>query len=575
MSKQWAVKLDNPVEDDEYSSKYYAKISEKNAISAKESANLVEGIISDTEKLVVNSLNFPEFKISSEKAVLNKLKFQKHSTFDKSKFTVVGSPTITGNGVVSGFSNSNYLADITNLNNYTTENFEITISCTYGDTYDTNSLILLSDTSASTIERIRIFNGNLTTSVCEFKNTDGTVVASAYINNIYQGQQIWIKLGKNNNGYYVKYSEDGITYLTSKDNIAMDAFNIASLQIGTRYRNRGHYFKGSIDLSQFLITVDGKEVISGNKTGIDTIKTDNYEVVGSPIVSDDGVVSGFSKANYIKLQDLDKSALNWEFRGRFKPITFADTFIFSSAHLGTSQSISIYMNRGGDVHPRVYLDVEGVQTTTGFATIGAKISLNKEYDYCFKRNGDTFTFAIKEVGGTFSKEVTTTYAGNYSLYSGSLEIYNVEGSFEHDLNHYFYYIDDNLVYQTCLKIPYTQSKTGSKIVDDVYRDRVQDLYEQYGYAHYYTLGDENYTLATCKGSDIVAEGEVNGIVYTRTADLTLTQRGSCTNETAVKLLSYKDKNSYQISTSYSEKTKDSFTPSATGDFIAIGKTVLE
>ena len=49
-----------------------------------------------------------------------------------------------------------------------------------------------------------------------------------------------------------------------------------------------------------------------------------------------------------------------------------------------------------------------------------------------------------------------------------------------DLNTVKYYADGSLVYQPCLKIPYTESKTGSKIVNAVYRDRVNDMYEQYG-----------------------------------------------------------------------------------------------
>ena len=38
-----------------------------------------------------------------------------HSTFDLSKFTVVGSPTITSDGIASGFSNSNYICITINL----------------------------------------------------------------------------------------------------------------------------------------------------------------------------------------------------------------------------------------------------------------------------------------------------------------------------------------------------------------------------------------------------------------------------------------------------------------------------
>ena len=46
-----------------------------------------------------------------------------HSTFDLSKFTVTGTPTITDDGIASGFSSSNYITVSTfpTLNNYTIE----------------------------------------------------------------------------------------------------------------------------------------------------------------------------------------------------------------------------------------------------------------------------------------------------------------------------------------------------------------------------------------------------------------------------------------------------------------------
>ena len=60
-----------------------------------------------------------------------------------------------------------------------------------------------------------------------------------------------------------------------------------------------------------------------------------------------------------------------------------------------------------------------------------------------------------------------------------------------DLNNFLVYINGDLFYQPCLKIPYTLSSTGSKIVDVVYRSRVQNLYEQDGKALYYTLDEDN------------------------------------------------------------------------------------
>ena len=64
-----------------------------------------------------------------------------------------------------------------------------------------------------------------------------------------------------------------------------------------------------------------------------------------------------------------------------------------------------------------------------------------------------------------------------------------------DLNSFKIYVDNNLVYQPCLKIPYTQSKTGSKIVDVAYRDRVEDCYNQYGTGNYYLFSSATEQFA--------------------------------------------------------------------------------
>ena len=59
-----------------------------------------------------------------------------------------------------------------------------------------------------------------------------------------------------------------------------------------------------------------------------------------------------------------------------------------------------------------------------------------------------------------------------------------------------------------VEIPYTLSKTGSKIVDVAYRDRVIDLYEQKGQAGYYTIDEtnQNFTLPM---------GEIYGMIESK------------------------------------------------------------
>ena len=49
-------------------------------------------------------------EVLSEEKLFKQISERKHSTFDRSKFEVVGNPTITDDGVASGFSKSTYLS---------------------------------------------------------------------------------------------------------------------------------------------------------------------------------------------------------------------------------------------------------------------------------------------------------------------------------------------------------------------------------------------------------------------------------------------------------------------------------
>ena len=94
-----------------------------------------------------------------------------------------------------------------------------------------------------------------------------------------------------------------------------------------------------------------------------------------------------------------------------------------------------------------------------------------------------------------------SYPGQYGGWEGSI-----------DLNTFKVYVDGNLVYQPCLKIPYTESKTGSKIVPAYARNRVIDMYEQEGYAGYYTIQEGKKGNYVVVGSPTISEdGVVSGL----------------------------------------------------------------
>ena len=60
-----------------------------------------------TAEYIKNSKGLESGEISTNASILPWVEEMSHSTFDRSKFTVVGSPNITDDGIASGFSGSN------------------------------------------------------------------------------------------------------------------------------------------------------------------------------------------------------------------------------------------------------------------------------------------------------------------------------------------------------------------------------------------------------------------------------------------------------------------------------------
>ena len=519
--------------------------------------------------------HFPDLSVKDDVTLHKKLSDMKHSTFDLSKFTVVGTPNITDDGVASGFSSSNYLKLPTNLGSliHNANTWKTFAKFTYNTNTDWATLFSCNGHKGISIGFVPSQTNRLYVAL----SSDGTN------EDIADNQPLSISGLVPNEIYTSILTFTGTTYTlevyNSNNEIVDSKKQITSsnkVVANDYYTIGGRYAFGSIDLKHFSITVDGKEVFSGNKTGLDVIKPDNYTVVGSPVISDDGVASGFSNSNYIQKFSILPTEVghNYIFKTRYKHITnnFSATgYMFNI--------ITTTGNYFGAIARMKTKTISFVNSMTGGPSFLDLVSLVEGKTYDIEYHTDFSTYVKYYVDGDLKQSLTYSATEGYPT-TGNVLIGVTLGAGlpltmgSVDLNSFKIYVDGNIVYQPCLKIPYTQSKTGSKIVDGVYRDRVIDLYEQEGQAHYYTIGENDFTLATCKGSDVIAQGEAEGITYTKTADLTLTQRGNCTSGSVVNLLPYKDENSYHVSAPYTAKTSNSFTPSADGDFIAVGKCYL-
>lgn len=189
-----------------------------------------------------------------------------HSTYDSSKITKVGLPTITADGIANGFSSENYVYfPLTFSNNF---NFKIRITLSTGanrvialfcsnanSPSDTNNLVLYSTQSNSSLNLRITINGTTTLLQAQGTYNDGDVV-----------------------DIELKYNNNVFTLITNGTSTVLN-INASSLFSILNYVRLGYYswnqysgaFTGYIDLKQLSIITDNEEVFHINQTSSDTI----------------------------------------------------------------------------------------------------------------------------------------------------------------------------------------------------------------------------------------------------------------------------------------------------------------
>lgn len=459
-----------------------------------------------TADYIKNSKAIYSGEVSENALILPQIKEMARSTFDISKFTVVGSPNITDDGIASGFSGGNYIY---------VDNFSCPNRFVFKGKFKPTTTIAASQ---------RLFNIGVIEDhpplglACAFGRryqlfitSDNTDIASYYFSTDYCiTLNIW---------NYYKFSYDGATYkletstddrhyttvatITSSESPQNTAGKLA---IGSLISDMAYLsFEGEVDLKQFSLTVDGVEVFSGNKTGIDTIKPDDYTVVGTPAISADGIASGFSTSNYLRKDisaNLTTQTLTIDvtciYEGYCKPLYTNSDYWRIRAEVDTN-SIAIRFSS---------------DTVITISNLSIQNGDKVRFKLKLSNSGNELTVWQNDIQTGHN---TSSYTSTSDSYNNITSIalggcYNAQGyeNVKLDLNAFKIYVDGNLVYQPCLKIPYTESKTGSKIVGVNYRERVNDMAEQFGFAPYYTLSDTDFTLP---------QGEIYGYIEKRARDI--------------------------------------------------------
>ena len=424
-----------------------------------------------------------------------RVKELKTSKFDKSKFTVVGNPTISEDGIASGFSATSVLQfPNTNLQNANTWEIEGVVKAISRGVADDK--VWLSPISGNGVMLpIATKIGSTEVEYQLYLSSTNTSWDIASDNSIKFPSGSIVKCNLKFTGTQYIYTCTNLNTGEVKQIVKNSTLKVyqSPTQLG-RKRNVTNLKEGElIYLKQFSITVDGKEVFSGNKTGIDTIKANNYEVVGSPVISDDGIVSGFSHSNFIKVPNVSELGKITE------SIRFTSSFVYNTLSEQTIWNKNLNFDfrlHNGAIILRTYNGTEAntfsIPQSQHKVTDGAQV-------FCDVVITSSLC-SIKINGVEFTKIQRTDFSYLASL-ADKIILIGMSNAFDLyfrtsiDLNSFKIYVDGNLVYQPCLKIPYTQSKTGSKIVDVAYRDRVEDCYNQYGAGNYYLFSSATEQFA--------------------------------------------------------------------------------
>lgn len=284
-----------------------------------------------------------------------------HSTFDLSKFNVVGSPTITDDGIASGFSTNNYLLgnnfsfNITNTNSW-----EIEGDFTTGSNISTAQYPF----SLYDIDGAYGIGINVRDDFCflSVSDSNGVILDASQYADINANTRYKYKITYDSvTGYkfYLATYGSPLQQVASSSDTRKMNYGSTGIRIGRTGDYSPRPFLGSIDLKQFLITVDNIPVFSGNKTGIDTYTINGNTVTipytvsktGSKIVDSAcrtqvaSVYSAFGSAPYYTLSDSDFTLPQGELYGMLQSysdgeIVYTNQTIIENTSLSGSTNLS-------------------------------------------------------------------------------------------------------------------------------------------------------------------------------------------------------------------------------------------
>ena len=248
----------------------------QNSLTVKQSSYNYKKWHSNSKYLnVYNKNNQPSIKWNSQQPIdslINSfdlsfdlcLPIDSTPTFDRSKFTAVGSPTITADGIASGFSSSNYLTG--SFTSVTPSKIIFRTKGVYSSTPNTaNGSQVIGKIQGTNSSPSIEYNQNANRlGAVRFHNNSNSDNNSAQINiSLQDGDIVEAEVIATSTFVTLNAKINGVPYTNTWSGNGLYCGAINGCLISN---NSNWYWTGSIDLKHFSIAVDGKEVFNGSNS---------------------------------------------------------------------------------------------------------------------------------------------------------------------------------------------------------------------------------------------------------------------------------------------------------------------
>lgn len=250
------------------------------------------------------------------------------------------------------------------------------------------------------------------------------------------GTTYYLKVGFDGSQYYIKYNTTGwadtfITQWTKSSTTKVycsDYFMLMNLSL-----NNSYYNTGTMYLEDTSLIVDGAEVWRGANVipGRMTLNANDnkYTIVGSPVITPDGVASGFRQGNYVSVPMPNFStATTWSIEGQFN---LGDTYntnhadIISSAATAQVLSLQLLAVSSSNTLPgKLSLNFGDGTSWKGNVVYDNQLSLNTDYYYRLVDDGSSICVYLSTDNINFEKVITYTtylklpYSSSYNIFIG-------------------------------------------------------------------------------------------------------------------------------------------------------------